>query len=308
MWRAILERDSPDLLVGRSIRLSSTPNFAVPFDRTRIGVARLALLASGLAVVVTVATLSNLAGLLMLRAIRRRPSDATRVAIGGGPWLASRAVLTEALTLGVAAAILALLLQHATSGLLGAVLSLPAENLVTPDSGRGHYSAAMLLASCLLSGLLAGVLPAYHCRPTALATEVAGRAAHAPRLRNQALVLIPQVALATAVMMIAATVGVSVLRDERTAPGYDVDNLTYARFELPGPAERALSLLQPERYFWPGCVTSRITSPGTDCPVARWAVGAGPGAAAISGRSQPRPRGGTHGRRKTFPGMRRRGT
>lgn len=235
IWRTILDHNSPGLSARRSIRLSSTPNFALPHDRSRIGVSRVAVLASALAVVVIVVTLANLSGLLMLRAARRRPADATRVALGGGPWLASRTVLVEGLTIGGAAAVIALVLMRATVAAIQASVELPVDTSGIP-LGRTNYSSALLCGSCVLFGLLAGVLPAYQCRPATLTNELAGRSAQAPRLRNQLLIVVPQVALATAVMIIALAVGFSVLRIEMADPGYDVDKLVYARFVLPTPA------------------------------------------------------------------------
>jgi hypothetical protein len=78
VWRGMLERDSPGQSAGRSMRVSSTPSFAIPTDRTRIGAGRIALLTLGLATVLLAVTLINLSGLLMLRVVRRLPDDAIR--------------------------------------------------------------------------------------------------------------------------------------------------------------------------------------------------------------------------------------
>jgi len=236
IWRAVLERASTQTLAGKSIRLSDVPNFALPYDRTRIGAGRLAVLASSLAAVVIAVTLANLTGLLMIRVLRRRSADATRVALGGSPWLASRAVGIEAILVGVVAALLALAILQMTGRLLTALVPWPAGTPALSVFRLSTDLVLMIAMSGLGFGTLAAILPAYCCRPTTLTNDLTSRSAQTPRVRSQALVIIPQVALTTAVMMIAAPVGISAMRDELAGPGYDLDKLTYARFISPSPA------------------------------------------------------------------------
>jgi predicted permease len=232
VWRAVRAKQ----FANNTVRVSFTPNFRIPFDRTRLGAERLAFLASGLAGVVLVVSLANLAGLLMLRAIRRRSSDATRVVLGGGPWLASRTVLAEGAAIGIAGAVLSVPLLHTAAGALRASFPAVAEASTTSALHPSLFVDLTLATSCLLFGCLAGLLPAYHSRPTKL-IDLLHRVPHqVPRLKNQAVVVVPQVALATAVMMVAATVVVSVVRTEVSTPGYAVDQLVFARFGLPTPA------------------------------------------------------------------------
>jgi predicted permease len=234
-WRAMLERDLPGRSAGRSMRVSSTPSFAIPTDRTRIGAGRIALLTLGLATVLLAVTLTNLSGLLMLRVVRRLPDDAIRVSLGAAPWRASRVVLIDALTIGVAAAVVAPLLMQAVAVAFDATVPPPLRGSLVAATG-GRATMALVSVTCVVLGLLSAALPAYHCRPGASRTRPGVRSATMPRLRHQAVVIVPQVALTTAVMMIAAAVAVSAMRIERSAPGYDVDKMAYARFSWPFPS------------------------------------------------------------------------
>jgi hypothetical protein len=217
------------------MRVSSTPSFAIPTDRTRIGAGRIALLTLGLATVLLAVTLINLSGLLMLRVVRRLPDDAIRASLGATPWRASRVVLIEALMIGVAAAVIAPLLMQAAAGAFEATVPAPLRGALIAATGS-RATTALVSVACVLLGLVSAALPAYHCRPGASRTQPGTRSATMPRLRHQALVIVPQVALTTAVMMIAAAVAVSAMSVERSAPGYDVDRMAYVRFSVPFPS------------------------------------------------------------------------
>jgi predicted permease len=235
VWRSMLERDVPGGSADRSIRISSTPSFAIPTDRTRIGAERVALLTLGLAMVLLAATLINLSGLLMLRVVRRLSDDAIRTSLGADPWRASRVVLIEALMVGVAAAVIAPLVMHAVAGTFDATVPTSLQGTLVAATGS-RATTVLVSVGCVLLGLLSAALPAYHCRPGVSRTQPGAQSAAMPRLRHQAVIIVPQVALTTAVMMIAAAVAVSVMRIERSAPGYDVDKIAYARFIWPFPS------------------------------------------------------------------------
>lgn len=234
-WRHSIDRRLPGRLPGRSLRISEAPSFALPLDRSRLGIERLSVLALGLAGLVVVTSLSNLSGLLMLRAVRRRRADATKYALGGGRWLATGTVCVEAAIIGTVTALAAPVAILMLTSALAAAMDVPSDVLDVLTGQSGNASSLGLGGACLIGSLLAAVVPAYHCRPRVIAEWAVGRADLPPRLGlGQALVIIPQVVTATVVMMLAATFGAAAAKVETVEPGYAVDELVVARYLLPG--------------------------------------------------------------------------
>jgi len=234
-WRHSMERRLPGRLAERDLRISPAPSFALPLDRSRLGIERLSVLAAGLAGLVIVTALSNLSGLLMLRAARRRRADATKYALGGGRWLATGTVIVEAAVIGTVTGVVAPLVMLLCTTALAAAMDVPPDVRDVLIGRSGSISSLVLGGACLIGGLLAAIVPAYHCRPRMIAAWAVGRADLPPQLGlGQALVIIPQVVTATVVMVLAATFGAAAARVETVEPGYALDELVVARYLLPG--------------------------------------------------------------------------
>jgi hypothetical protein len=145
---------------------------------------------------------ANLAGLMLSRAITRRREFGMRLALGAGRARIVRQVLTESTLLAVAGAATGLLVSAWTGkGLLQ--MAAGAEGLrtigVAPDSAVFAFTAAALLITSILVGLLPALRVAAFDPNTALRETRAERSA-----ARAARILIPTQVALTAVLAVAA--------------------------------------------------------------------------------------------------------
>ncbi|MGE5049041.1 MAG: ABC transporter permease [Deltaproteobacteria bacterium] len=138
---------------------------------------------------------ANVASLLLARGMARQRELAIRAALGGGRGDLVRLLLTEALLLAVLGGGLALLLAPWA---LSALLSLAPPDL--PRLDEVHLDGAVLafaLVTSLLSGLLAGLVPALQItRPQLMDVLKQGSGGSAGRSRSRAALVVAETALA----------------------------------------------------------------------------------------------------------------
>lgn len=121
-------------------------------------VARVSLWAAGVSLAVLLVACANVANLLLFRAIRRRREIAVRLALGiSRPQLVSE-LLVESLMLALIGGAGALLLAFFGSTLLKGLLTPDLANTIAPFSWR---IASFTLLAALISGLIAGLIPAW---------------------------------------------------------------------------------------------------------------------------------------------------
>jgi putative ABC transport system permease protein len=109
---------------------------------------------------------TNVANLILVRALGRRKEIAIRTALGASRWRVMRQVLTEAVLLSVTGGALALLLAHfaidSIAAFIGPRLRLPVE------IGLDGWVLGFTLAISILTGITAGLAPSWHLTKTNL--------------------------------------------------------------------------------------------------------------------------------------------
>jgi putative ABC transport system permease protein len=149
-----LERQYPALSRGHGAHVTSLPEEVTgPVEKT------LLVLMAAVAFILLIACI-NVTNLLLARIAGRRREMAVRAAIGAGRARLVRQVLVECGAIAVAGGVLGLLLAVWCVQLLAA--QLPA--VARPDQSVVFSVPVLLftLAACVLSGLLAGAIPAWH--------------------------------------------------------------------------------------------------------------------------------------------------
>ena len=110
-------------------------------------------------VVVQLIVCANLAGLLLVRAIRRRREIAMRLALGAGKWALLRQSVMESLALSVTGGLLGLAL--AAFGLRIGIVMLPETLPRVNEIGLDWQVAAFAVAISVLTGIGCGLAPAF---------------------------------------------------------------------------------------------------------------------------------------------------
>jgi predicted permease len=195
---------------------------------------------------------ANLASLLIARAAAREREMAVRTAIGASRAAILRQLLTESLTLTVAAGFVGLLLaKWAVGGLLW---------LIDNGDGPGWLAAhldfrlfAYALAVSALAGLVFGCAPLLQTWKLDLVTalkEQAGTTASSSRQRMRKALVAAQVALALALLAAAGLFAQTLANLKRSNPGFQPANVLRFSIEprLNGyDKDRAMALLRTVR-------------------------------------------------------------
>jgi predicted permease len=195
---------------------------------------------------------ANLANLLIARAAAREREMAVRTAIGASRAAILRQLLTESLTLTLAAGFVGLFLANwAVSGLLW---------LISEGDDRSWLSAgldfrlfAYTLAVSALAGLVFGCAPLLQTWKLDLVTalkEQAGTTASSSRQRLRKVLVAAQVALALVLLAGAALFAQTLANLKHTNPGFEAANVLRFAIEprLNGyDKERAMALLRTVR-------------------------------------------------------------
>lgn len=147
---------------------------------------------------------ANVANLLLARAVARQKEMAVRTALGAGRGRLMRQLITETVLLAVAGGTLGLLLAFGLLRLFGLVAPVNFPRLVAITLDGRVLAFSFVVA--LLTGLLAGVLPALHAAralPGDALREGGSRGATAGRARAASRLLVAS-EIALAVMLVAA--------------------------------------------------------------------------------------------------------
>jgi predicted permease len=221
--------------------------YPVENDRTGIAVTSLrddvnsrsrmlliALVGASLCVLLIACT--NLAGLLLSRALARQRELAVRAAIGAGRERLVRQMLTEALTLAIAGGVLGMLLAIAAGPLLARLVP-----TLLPIAELPGVNLRMLLlaaAATLVTGLGFGVVPALRASRQSDAHPLrdsgrVGASRRTERLRSG--LIVAQVA-SSIVLLISAGLLVRALWEvQQRDPGFRTDGVLTLRTTLPTP-------------------------------------------------------------------------
>jgi predicted permease len=196
----------------------------VPLRDDLVGEVRPALLMLlGAVVFVLLIACANVAHLLLARTLARRKEIALRMALGAGRGRVLQQVICEALVLSLAGGALGLLLAGAGVGSITAFLGnrLPAVLEVRPDARILLFT----LAVALVTGLLAGLIPAWRLTQTPLYEALkqgAGRTvADAGGHRTRRALVVSEVALSVVLLVGAGLMLRSLWLLRSVDPGFD---------------------------------------------------------------------------------------
>ena len=179
----------------------------------------------GVTLVVLLIACSNVANLLLARAIRRQGEVGVRMALGAGRGRLARLFVTESLLLAA--------LGGLASVLVAALLAATIRNSLLPNvewtsSPVSLRVLLMSLAVTMTVGLLVGIAPAIHAARGSLQRAIQRGGAHGRRLRAGALPTVLQATL-TASLLIGAGLFVRSLHRARTAPlGFESERVLVA--------------------------------------------------------------------------------
>ncbi|REK06203.1 MAG: hypothetical protein DWQ36_15020 [Acidobacteria bacterium] len=227
-----LEREYPQTNLGWRL-------IARPLRRELVGdlAPTLQALLGAVALLLVVASV-NVANLLVARAgggLGRELS--VRTMLGARPRHLLRRLLAESLVLGVAGAVLGVVLSIVATAWLGAVL--PSEIARLAAVRLDGAVLLMALGLALLATVLFTVLPAVHglrglglCRREPLAGSTLGGGERGARRLREALVAV-EVALAVTLVVAAVLLGRSLRTLEASEPGLRPENLTAVSLKMP---------------------------------------------------------------------------
>jgi predicted permease len=225
---AALRQQYPDANAGHTIAVR--PITTARYSTTG-GERGLAIVSTVLLVIVGLVLLiacSNVANLLMARAVSRRQEIAVRLAIGASRGRLLRQLLTESVLLGVFGGIAGLGVGYEGCRFLWSLRPPEvARNLVDPKLDGAVFLFALLLS--LTTGLIFGVVPSLRASKTGLVaslkeeTHVAGLAGRSARF--QKTLLTGQVALSLVSLIAASLFLRAVQRAYAIDPGFDDQHL-----------------------------------------------------------------------------------
>jgi predicted permease len=224
-------RDFPASQSAIHIRGDVTPLFEYGVGEVRPLLRILSLAVS----VVLLAACANVAGLLLVRAIRRRREYALRLALGASSRAVIRECVAEGLLLGIAGGLsglaLAAIAIRTTLHLLPE--SMPRIDSITIDAGV----AAFALALSLGTGVLCSLAPAFGALRANPIESLKAGGPSAPGAASHAWLRSALVVGEIAVALILVTTSIAFLRSfqrmRAVDPGFRADHVLTANFRLP---------------------------------------------------------------------------
>jgi len=179
----------------------------------------------------------NLASLLIAWGFERRQEMAVRRALGAGDGRVMRLLLQQSLVIVAVGATLGVALAYAA---LRTVQHLDLGPTVTVLVGKADLDAGVLVATgaiAVISGLIAGVLPAWFSKGAGLSDALRASSRSSTlsplALRWQKVMVVAQAALSAAILAAAALIAMSFWRLSEIPGGFSSDGRVVARIVLP---------------------------------------------------------------------------
>ena len=174
---------------------------------------------------------ANLAGLTLVRMLRRTPEVATRVALGASRWQIQKQFWVENLLLafvgGTAGVALGLV------ALRGLLLLLPEHLLPVASVPLDSRVLAFTLLISLLTSVLFGMLPAHATRTFDLRSAIASRGATGgERLRLRQTLIVSEVALTVVLLAASGLLIRTLIHLETLPPGFNPNGVMIAKASL----------------------------------------------------------------------------
>ena len=212
-----------------------------PLQETLVGNVRpMLLVLLGAAILIVLIVSLNIANLLLARASARQQEMAVRLSLGASRGRMVRQMLTESMLLsliggaaGVATAV----------GTLDFILRFVPSNIPRLNEVRIDWVVlAFALLISILTGLIFGLVPAFHSTTVALSSAMreggrgSGYSAKTGRLRD--VLIVSELAFAV-ILMVGAGLLLRTLRDLlQENPGFNPTHVVTANIQLPNPNER----------------------------------------------------------------------
>jgi len=206
--------------------------YSVPLQRGETAVLRPQVLTLMLAAgIILLIACANLAGLTLVRMLRRAPEVATRLALGASRWQIQKQFWVETLLLAFVGGIAGVAVGFIT--LRGLLLLLPEHFLPVADVPLDGSVLAFAFLISLFTSVLFGMIPALTARRYDLRSAIASRATSgANQLGLRQALIVGEVAL-TVVLLAASGLLIRTLVHLQTLPsGFDSTGVMTARASL----------------------------------------------------------------------------
>jgi len=232
-----LEHDFPSDNEGRSFNLVRFAESTIFPGLRGAAVAGTFMLMVVVGLVLLIAC-ANVANLLLARATARRKEIAIRLSLGAGRADLLRQLLTESILLAFVGAGLGLLLARWAKGvILGFLPNLPFPVTLSLDLHLDARVLAFTLGVALLTGILAGLAPAWQMARPQLVTALRERGTAEMRGANRVLtgrnlLVGAQVALSLVALVGAGLFVRSLAAAQHADPGFDTEHLGLVSFDI----------------------------------------------------------------------------
>jgi len=221
-----LEREFPQANAGWGATVIPLQELIVSDIRTT-----LVMLLAAVALVLLIAC-ANVGNLLFARGLGRRKELAIRSALGAGRARVFQQLLAEALVLAIAGGVAGLLLARVSLAAGAALLSdqVPRAEEISIDTNVLLF----VLGASILTGILAGAMPAFRAGRTDLndALKEGGRHDGAVGIRTRRLLIVCEVALSLVLLMGAGVMLRSLSALRHVDAGFDPHNVLTMRVSL----------------------------------------------------------------------------
>jgi predicted permease len=186
------------------------------------------MLAAGFILLIACA---NLAGLTLVRVLRRTPEIATRLALGASHWQIQKQLWVENLVLAVAGGAAGVVVGFLA--LRGLLLLLPEHFFPIADVSLDGRVLAFTVAISLFTSLLFGMLPTLTTRRFDLRSAIGNRESTVgDRLRLRQALIGSEVALTIVLLAAAGLLVRTLIHLEALPPGFNPDGVMTARASL----------------------------------------------------------------------------
>ena len=174
---------------------------------------------------------ANLAGLTLVRVVRRTPEITTRLALGASAWQIQKQLWVENLVLAAIGGLAGIGVGYAA--LRGLLSLLPIGFLPVDSVPLDLRVLGFTLAVALLTSILFGMLPALAVRRVDLRSSIANRTvAGGERLRQRQVLIAGEVALTVVLLAGSGLLIHTLIHLETLPPGFNANGLMVAKASL----------------------------------------------------------------------------